>query len=179
MLEQLAEPVAAKIQKGALEVAGFVVVADWFADEVERRIVPSPSTPTTDSPTRPARSERPVQVEHRYQRCGALNLFAAFDTRSGKVIGKCYARKRQAEFIDFLAHIDAVTPAAVTTIHIVCDNLSTHHGKQVRAWLATRPRFVFQFTPVGCSWMNQVEQWFSILQRMRLRLPDCPDKAEL
>src|SRR5947209_13897987 len=47
-----------------------------------------------------------------------------------------------------------------------------HKGKLVQAWLATHPRFVCHFVPVHCSWMNQVEQWFSILQRKRLRISD-------
>ena len=36
-----------------------------------------------------------------------------------------------------------------------------HKGKQVKAWLANHPRFQFHHQPVHCSWMNQVEQWFS------------------
>jgi transposase len=51
----------------------------------------------------------------------------------------------------------------ITTIHSVLDNLRRHKGKQVQAWLAKHPRFVFHSPPVHCSWMNQVEQWFSIL----------------
>ncbi len=39
-----------------------------------------------------------------------------------------------------------------------------HHGKLTRAWLARHPRFRMHFTPVHCSWMNQIEQWFSILR---------------
>ena len=35
------------------------------------------------------------------------------------------------------------------------------------------------FTPVHCSWMNQVEQWFSILQRKRLAAPRFDDLADL
>ena len=54
-----------------------------------------------------------------------------------------------------------------------------HKGKQVQAWLAKHPRFVFHHPPVHCSWMNQVEQWFSILQRKRLRIADFADKAAL
>jgi DDE superfamily endonuclease len=54
-----------------------------------------------------------------------------------------------------------------------------HKGKQVQAWLAKHQRFVFHHPPVHCSWMNQVEQWFSILQRKRLRIADFPDKAAL
>ena len=54
------------------------------------------------SPTLPARPDLPVRVEHEYQRKGALNLFAAFDTRSGKVYARTAERKRQVEFIAFL-----------------------------------------------------------------------------
>jgi len=64
-------------------------------------------------------------------------------------------------------------------IHLVCDHVSTHHGQEVRRWLATHPRFVFQFTPVHCSWVNQVEQWFGIFQRKRLRIADFDSKDHL
>ena len=54
-----------------------------------------------------------------------------------------------------------------------------HHGCQVRAWLKNHTRFQFHFTPVHCSWMNQVEQWFSILQRKLFRLVDFASKADM
>ncbi len=114
---------------------------------------------------------KPVLYEHEYERKGALNLFAAFDTRTGEVYGQCYGRKRQIEFIDFLEYLDVAIAPKIKTIHIVCDNVSVHHGKQVKKWLAAHPRFVLHFTPVHCSWMNQVEQWFGILKRKRLTLP--------
>ena len=64
-------------------------------------------------------------------------------------------------------------------VGLECDDVSTHHGKEVRTWLAHHPRFVVHFTPVHCSWMNQVEQWFSILQRKRLRIADFESKDHL
>src|SRR3954452_1768266 len=129
--------------------------------------------------TLPTDKDRPTRVEHEYSRCGALNLFAAFDTRTGKVYGMTAPRKRQSEFITFLEQLEREIPASVTTIHIVLDNLRMHKGKQVQAWLAKHPRFVFHHPPVHCSWMNQVEQWFSILQRKRLAIVDFANKAEL
>jgi transposase len=123
--------------------------------------------------TRPARpGNQPNLVEHEYERAGALQLFAGFDTRSGRVYGQCYARKRQKEFIAFLEHVEEQVSPGVKTIHIVCDNLKVHSGRQVQEWLEKHPRFCFHFTPVHCSWMNQVEQWFSILQRKRFRIAD-------
>ena len=129
--------------------------------------------------TLPTAKDRPTRVEHEYGRCGALNLFAAFDTRTGKVYGLTAPRKRQAEFITFLELLDGAIPASVTTIHLVLDNLVMHKGKQVRAWLAKHPRFVFHHPPVHCSWMNQVEQWLSILRRKRLRIADFASKEHL
>lgn len=75
--------------------------------------------------------------------------------------------------------IDRKTPSSVTTLHIVCDNVSTHHGKLVSAWLKRHTRFRAHFTPVHCSWMNQIEQWFSILERKRLAVSDFADLGDL
>jgi hypothetical protein len=108
--------------------------------------------------TRPAQPGRPIQVEHEYQRAGATHLFAAFDTRSGRVYGVTTRRKRQIEYLTLLEQLDLAIPTSVTTIHLLADNVSVHHGKLVRQWLAAHPRFVAHFTPVHCSWMNPVEQ---------------------
>jgi len=130
-------------------------------------------------PTRPAQPGRPIQVEHEYARAGATHLFAAFDTRSGRVYGVTARRKRQVEYLALLEHLDQAIPASVTAIHLLADNVSVHHGKLVRQWLATHPRFIAHFTPVHCSWMNPVEQWFGILRRKRLRSPNFADLAAL
>ena len=131
-------------------------------------------------PTRPAQPQNiPNRHEHEYRRAGALNLFAAFDTRSGQIYGQCHERKRQQAFITFLEQLAREIDEHIRTIHLVCDNVSTHHGKEARQWFANHPRFVVHFTPVHCSWMNQVEQWFSILQRKRLRLADFESKDHL
>src|SRR5215208_7940787 len=129
--------------------------------------------------TRPSRPGRPVQVEHEYRRAGATQLFAAFDTRSGQVYGVTTRRKRQVEYLTLLAHLDRSLPPTITTIHLLADNVSVHHGQVVQQWLATHPRFVAHFTPVHCSWMNPVEQWFGILRRKRLCGPNFADLAAL
>jgi len=129
------------------------------------------------SPTLAAKPTRPVRVEHESGRAGALDLFAAFDTRTGQVDGRTAERKRQVEFIAFLEQLDHEIPAAITTVHVVLDDLVMHKGKPVRARLARHPRFVFHDPPAHGSWMNGAEQWFSILQRKRLRIADFADKA--
>jgi transposase len=132
------------------------------------------------APTLPAQPQNiPNRYEHEDKRAGALNLFAAFDTRSGQVSGQCYERKRQQECIAFLEGLDREIDEPIRTIHLVCDNVSTHQGKDGSKWLTKHPRFVVHFTPVHGSWMNQVEQWFSILQRKRLRIADFESKDHL
>ena len=88
-------------------------------------------------------------------------------------------RKRQGEDLARLEHLDRAIPAAITTIHLLADNGSVHHGKLVQRWLADHPRFVAHFTPVHCSWMTPVEQGVGILRRKRLRSPNCADLAAL
>lgn len=131
------------------------------------------------APTLAAQPDRPIRVEHEYGRCGALHLFAAFDTRSGRVYARTAERKRQVEFIAFLEQLDREIPATIKTIHVILDNVRMHKGKQVQAWLKQHPRFAFHHPPVHCSWMNQVEQWFGILQRKRLRIADFASKEHL
>jgi hypothetical protein len=134
---------------------------------------------TRKAPILAAQPGRPVRVEHEYARKGALNLFAGVDTRTGTVYALPAARKRPVEFITFLEHLDQAIAPSITTVQIVLDHVRMPKGKQVPAWLATHPRFVFHFPPVHCAWMNQVEQWFSILQRKRLRIADFADTHHL
>ena len=49
------------------------------------------------------------------------------------------------------------------------DNLSTHDTPEVRAWLARNPNVTFHFTPIGSSWLNQIEIWFGIITRQSIR----------
>jgi hypothetical protein len=130
-------------------------------------------------PTRASKPDQPTQVEHEYRRCGALNLLGALDTRSGNVWGEIASRKRQVEFIPLLEHIDAVLPETVTHIYVILDNVPMHTGQKVKEWLVAHPRFIFVHPPVHCSWMNQIEQWFSILVRKRLKIADFASKEHL
>jgi transposase len=84
------------------------------------------------------------------------------------VLAICRRRKRQLEFLELLELIQRQTPDSVRRIVLVCDNLRVHPGELVRQWLAKHPRFEMFFLPVHCSWMNQIEQFFSIVQRKRL-----------
>jgi DDE superfamily endonuclease len=119
-------------------------------------------------PTQPAQPKHvPTRCEHADKRAGALNRFAAVDTRSGKVYGPCDERKRQRECLAFLDTLEAAIDERIRTMHLVCDQVRTHHGKEVRPWLATHARCVLPCTPGHGSWMNPVEHWCSMLPRKR------------
>jgi transposase len=74
------------------------------------------------------------------------------------------ARHSSAEFVDFLGQIVASQPEG-REIHIVADNLSAHKTKKVFEFLQANPTLRIHFTPTYSSWLNQVEIWFSKIQR--------------
>jgi transposase len=104
---------------------------------------------------------------HDYVRHGTTNLFAALNVGTGEVIGECKPSRNGQNFLAFLKK--AVKPHAGKEIHVVLDNLSTHTTPEVKAWLAKNSHVHFHFTPVGSSWINQIETWFGILTRQSIR----------
>ena len=112
-------------------------------------------------PLSPGRAER---HGFEYFRHGTLSLYAALNTRTGDVMGKTAPRHTSAEFIDFLSQIVASQPEG-REIHIVVDNLSAHKTKNVFEFLRANPTLRIHYTPTYSSCLNQVEIWFSKIQR--------------
>jgi transposase len=129
-------------------------------------------------PLLPMAFDRSEKRTHDYRRHGTTNLFAALDVLTGKVIGQCRPRRRTKEFIAFMDHVLAEHDTA-QQIHVVLDNLSTHDNTEVRAWLGKHPNVTFHFTPVGSSWINQVETWFGIITRQSIRRGSFGSLAQL
>jgi transposase len=98
-----------------------------------------------------------------YYRHGTLSLYAALNTRSGKVLGQT-PRHTSAEFVAFLGQIVASQPKE-KEIHVIADNLSAHKTKEVSAFLQANPKVRIHYIPTYSSWLNQVEIWFSKIQR--------------
>lgn len=107
------------------------------------------------------------QRTHDYVRHGTTNLFAALNVTTGEVLGECKPNRNGASFLAFLKK--AVEPHTGKEIHVVLDNLSTHTTPDVKAWLVKNPHVHFHFTPVGSSWLNQIEIWFGIITRQSIR----------
>src|SRR6267143_1777620 len=112
-------------------------------------------------PPSPGRAER---HGFEYFRHGTLSLYAAFDTKTGEVLGKTAARHTSAEFVAFLADIVVNQPRG-KEIHVIADNLSAHKSKPVMDFLAMHPKVHLHYTPTYSSWLNQVELWFSKIER--------------
>ena len=68
------------------------------------------------------------------------------------------------EFVAFLREVIAMRPAQ-QEIHIILDNLSAHKTKLVQSFLDDHPKVHLHFTPTYSSWLNQVEIWFSRIER--------------
>lgn len=112
-------------------------------------------------PFSPGRAER---HGFEYFRHGTLSLYAAFNTKTGEVIGKTTARHTSEEFVAFLEQIVANQPEG-KRIHVIADNLSAHKTKRVQAFLQAHSHVSLHFTPTYSSWLNQVELWFSKIER--------------
>ncbi len=126
-------------------------------------------------PLSPGRAER---HGFEYKRNGTLSLYAALNTRTGKVHGKTAARHTSQDFVDFLAEVVALCEPR-QEIHIILDNLSAHKTRQVAAFLQQHPSVHLHFTPTYSSWLNQVELWFSKVQRDVIARGIFPSVADL
>lgn len=119
-------------------------------------------------PILPLRPGIPERQTHDYRRNGATSLYAALNTLTGQVIGRCLPRHTHEEFISFLKVIDKETPRGLA-LHLIVDNSSTHKTPEVNRWLDRHRRFHLHFTPTSSSWLNLVERWFAELSRRRIR----------
>jgi transposase len=104
---------------------------------------------------------------HDYKRNGTAALYAAFNTLTGKVIGKVTDKTNGKEFLSFLKLLNRRFSAG-KDLHIILDNLSAHKTPAVREWLEAHPRIHLHFTPTSSSWLNAVEGWFAQLERRAL-----------
>ena len=123
---------------------------------------------TRRHPDIPAAPGRDARREFEYVRHGTVSIIAAMNTATGEVIGQRIRRSNSVTFMAFPAMLDQRTAPGLR-IHLIMDNGSSHTPKATRAWIAARPRFSVTYTPKHASWLNIIEQWFSILTRKLLR----------
>ena len=120
-----------------------------------------------------------VLKEYEYIRRGTCCLIAAFETTTGKVIGDVVDHRTAEKTVAFLEKLAAHQPTG--DIYVIWDNLNTHYDGPDKRWTKFNERhenrFHFVYTPIHASWLNQVEIWFSILEKRVLKHADFADVA--
>jgi transposase len=131
--------------------------------------------------TSPAAPGRPVRVEHEYVRHGALALLAGLDVRAGKVFASTPKATGIAPFMDLVGQVMARPEYKnAHRVFVIVDNGSDHRGQAaVRRLRAAHPNAIMIHTPVHASWLNQIEIFFSIIQKKVVSPNDFAGLGEL
>ena len=155
-----------------LHAEEFVICADEKTS-IQARLRTHPSTPP--GPGRVAR------VEHEYTRGGAWAYLAALDVHRAKLFGRCEATTGIAPFDRLVAQVMSQPPYRdARRVFWILDNGSSHRGAPcVRRLQAAYPNLVPVHSPVHASWLNQIEIYFSIVQRKVLTPNDFTSLTEV
>lgn len=132
-------------------------------------------------PSLPARPGHAIYVEHEYERTGAWTYFAAWDVHRAKLFGRCEATNGIAPFDRLVDQVMRHQPyRSARRVFWIVDNGSSHRGqKAIRRLQARWPNIALVHTPVHASWLNQVEVYFSIVQRKLLTPNNFASLADL
>jgi hypothetical protein len=109
--------------------------------------------------------------EYEYIRNGTQVLLAGWNVQSGEVTAICKDQRAASDLLELMEEIARRYPDS--RVHIVWDNLNTHVNGPEKRWdtfnARHQNRFVFHYTPIHASWVNQVELFFSIVRRRCLK----------
>jgi hypothetical protein len=132
-------------------------------------------------PTLPLAPNRPTYVEHEYFRMGAWTYLAAWDVHRARVFGRCEVKSGIAPVNRLVGEVMGQEPyKSARRVFWIMDNCSAHRGQKAANRLRDRwPNLVLIHTPVHASWLNQVEIYFSIVQRKVLTPNDFSSLQEL
>jgi transposase len=132
-------------------------------------------------PTLPPGVARMMKVEHEYQRGGALAYLAAWDVHQARLFGRCEPSTGIQPFGRLVAQVMTVEPyASATRVFWIVDNGSSHRGQaSVDRLQGAWPNLTLIHLPVHASWLNQIEIYFSVVQRKVLTPNDFLDLAEV
>jgi transposase len=131
--------------------------------------------------TLPAAPGRPARVERQYVRHGALALLAGLDVHTGQVFASTPATTGIVPFMDLVGQVmERPEYKNADRVFVVVDNGSDHRGKAAIDRLRkAHPNAVMIHTPVHASWLNQVEIFFSIIQKKVVSPNDFPSLEKL
>lgn len=123
----------------------------------------------------------PMRVEHEYIRRGALAYLAAWDVARAKLFGCCEATTGIEPFDRLVAQVMTQEPyRSARRVFWVIDNGSSHRGQACRErWQRAWPNLIAVHLPIHASWLNQIEIYFSVVQRKLLTPNDFGSLAAL
>lgn len=132
-------------------------------------------------PTLAPGQNRAMRVNHDYERGGALAYLAAYDVHQARVFGRCEPTTGIVPFMNLVEQVMTQEPyASAKRVFWIVDNGSSHRGKKAIDRLTSRfPNAVMVHTPVHASWTNQIEIFFSIVQRKVVSPNDFTDLNEV
>ena len=122
-----------------------------------------------------------MRVDHEYERAGVLQYLAAWDVHRAVVFGRCEPKTGKAAFGRLVDDVMDQEPyRSARRVFWIVDNGSSHRGERAAEELRARhPRIVIVHTPTYASWLNQIEIYFSIIQRKVLKPNDYTSLQEL
>jgi hypothetical protein len=120
--------------------------------------------------TLPPRPGLPMKVEHEYERLGAWAYIAALDVHNARLFGRCEEKTGIEPFDRLVSQVMTQPPySSARRVFWILDNGSSHRGQaSVRRLQGKYPNLVPVHGPVHASWLNQIEIYFSVLQRKAL-----------
>jgi hypothetical protein len=132
-------------------------------------------------PTIPAGRGRPGLVEFEYRRGGTLAYMAAWDVHHATLFDRVEEKTGIVPFSRLVDEVMATEPyASARRVFWIVDNGSSHCGKASIARMTEQhPRARLIHLPVHASWLNQIELYFSIVQRKALTPNDFPNLETL
>ncbi|MEV0538144.1 IS630 family transposase [Kitasatospora sp. NPDC050463] len=132
-------------------------------------------------PTLAPGQARAMRVNHTYGRGGALAYLAAYDVHQARVFGRTEPRTGISPFMNLVAQVMSTEPyASAKRVFWIVDNGSSHRGQKAADRLTSAfPNAVLVHTPVHASWLNQVEIYFSVVQRKVVSPNDFTDLAQV
>lgn len=127
-------------------------------------------------PSLPPKPGLTARVEHEYERCGAWAYLAALDVHRARLFGRCEPSTGIDPFGRLVDQVMTQEPyRSARRVFWILDNGSSHRGAaSVRRLQAQYPHLIPVHGPVHASWLNQIEIYFSILQRKALTPNDLP-----
>ena len=122
-----------------------------------------------------------MKVEHEYERGGSLTYIAAWDVNRAKIFGRCEAKSGIVPFDRLVTDVMGQEPyCTAKRVFWIVDNGSSHRGQPSIDRLQTRwQKIILVHLPIHASWLNQIEIYFSIMQRKVLTPNDFPSLEAL